>query len=143
MTVRCTRSFEITAPPDIVWEFLADPANRAAAISVVTDWETTADHTVTWYLDIPIPLIGSTTVTTRDVERETDEYVRFTGRSDLLTVRGEHTLTSTDTGTEITNEFVVDGKVPGVETFFERQIQSELQNLRDELARFVDAHDRT
>lgn len=142
MTVRFTRTFEVGAPPDVVWEFLSDPGNRAAAISVVSDWETTGDGTVTWYLDLPIPLIGNrATVTTRDVERDAGEYVRFTGRSKLLNVRGEHTLAATDTGTEITNEFVVNGKAPGVESFFKRQLQTELRNLRDALTQFIDNRD--
>lgn len=130
MTARVERVFEVDGSPDAVWEFIADPGNRADAISVVQRWETDGDETV-WHLEIPLPFIRSTaTVRTRDIERTPPERVRFTGRSSLMRVTGEHRLEATNGGTRITTSFAVDGRLPGVETFFKRNLDDELENLR-------------
>lgn len=130
MTVRVERTFEIDAPPDAVWDFISDPANRAAAISVVDSYEIEGDS-ATWNVRLPIPLVRATvTVVTRDVERREGESVRFVGSSSVFKVSGEHELEETeDGGSRLTNRFVVDGRVPGVETFFSRNLDGELDNL--------------
>ncbi len=121
----------VSAPPERVWEFIADPDNRARPISVVEDWETNDDHEGTWQLSLPIPIVDRTiTVETRDVERREPEYVRFVGRSKVMQVQGEHELEPTDGGgTRLVNRFVVDGKLPGVERFFKRNLDDEMDNL--------------
>ena len=136
MTARVERAFEVQGSQDDVWAFIADPGNRAEAISVVDRWETDGEET-TWHLRLPIPLVRSTVaVHTRDVERAPPERVRFTGRSSVMRVTGEHRLEPTDGGTRVTNQFAVDGRLPGVERFFQRNLDGELENLR----RALEAH---
>ncbi|MEF8853163.1 MAG: SRPBCC family protein [Haloarculaceae archaeon] len=130
MTVRVKRSFELPADRERVWAFIADPACRAGAISVVSEFEVHDDGTATWYLDLPIPLVDRTiTVETRDETVREPEYVEFSGRSKVMSVVGEHELVETDDGTRLVNTFVVDGRLPGVERFFQRNLDEELDNL--------------
>ena len=130
MTVRVERVFELSAPPEEVWAFIADPEKRARSISVVEDFETTGDSTAVWHVRLPIPRMSKTiSVETEDVARDEPTYVKFTGRSKALDVQGEHELERTDTGTRVTNRFVVDGRLPGVETYFKRKLDGELGNL--------------
>ena len=133
MTARVERAFEVAGDVEAVWAFIADPGNRAEAISVVDRWETVGEET-TWHLKLPIPLVGGTVaVRTRDVEREPPERVKFTGRSSVMHVTGEHRLEPTDGGTRVVNSFAVDGRLPGVEAFFTRNLDGELDNLHDAL----------
>lgn len=135
MTVRVERAFELAVPPARVWEFIADPAKRAQAISVVGEWEQDGDEFL-WYLELPIPLVSQTvTVRTREVDRIEPERVKFVGRSRVLHVTGEHELTPIDGGTRVMNRFVVDGRLPGVERFFERKLDGELENLKTAIER--------
>jgi carbon monoxide dehydrogenase subunit G len=131
MTVRVERVFELPAPPADVWAFIADPEQRARSISVVVDHETNTDDSAVWQVELPIPRIDRTvTIETEDVRREDPEFVKFVGRSRALDVQGEHTLEkNVDGGTRLTNRFVVDGHLPGVETYFKRTLDSELENL--------------
>jgi carbon monoxide dehydrogenase subunit G len=130
MTVRLTRTFEFDAPAERVWEFIADPAKRADAISVVAEYELDGDGAATWHVELPIPLVKSTvTVNTRDVEIDPPRYVKFVGRSRVLRVTGEHTVEAVGDGAKLHNEFVVEGRVPGVERFFKRNLDRELDNL--------------
>lgn len=136
MTVRVSRTLEFDASPEEVWEFIADPAKRARAISVVEDFEVNADGSATWQVALPIPVVSSTVaVETRDVTRDPPEYVEFTGRSRVMNVRGQHTIEPTESGARLVNEFVVDGRLPGVERFFKRNLDAELDNLEDALRR--------
>jgi carbon monoxide dehydrogenase subunit G len=133
MTVRVERTAELPAERDRVWEFLVDPAKRAGAISVVSEFELhdEAGTRATWYLDLPIPLLRKAfAVETEDVTREEPRYVKFTGRSRVMNVIGEHELEEIDDGTRLTNRFTVEGRLPGVESFFERNLDGELENLR-------------
>lgn len=133
MTVRVERTVELPAERDRVWAFLADPEKRARAISVVDDFELGDGdgRRATWYLDLPIPLLRKAlAVETEDVVREEPEYVKFTGRSRAMNVIGEHELEESDGGTRLTNRFTVEGKLPGVERFFDRSLDGELENLR-------------
>jgi carbon monoxide dehydrogenase subunit G len=136
MTVRLQRTFEFDAPGERVWEFIADPAKRADAISVVDDYEVHDDGSATWHVRLPVPLISSTVaVETEDVERDPPRYVKFVGKSRAMRVVGEHTVEVTDGRTRLVNEFVVDGRVPGVERFFRRNLDRELDNLDAALRR--------
>jgi len=129
VTVRVERVFDVPASREQVWSFIADPAKRASAISVVTDYSVDGD-VATWQLELPIPVISRTvSVETRDTDRDPPSYVRFVGRSRVMHVVGEHELTPTDDGTRVTNRFVVEGKLPGVERFFDRNMDAELDNL--------------
>jgi carbon monoxide dehydrogenase subunit G len=133
MTVRVERSFELSLSPEAVWAFISDPEKRATAISVVDSYDRQGD-TTTWHVELPIPVVRSTiSVETRDVAVDEPTYVKFAGKSRLFDVTGEHEIRETETGTELTNRFVVDGKVPGVERFFERNLDDELENLRQAL----------
>lgn len=130
MTVRASREFVFDAPPEAVWEFISDPAKRAGAISVVDDFELHGERGATWHVRLPIPVVRSTiAVETEEVERDPPRYVKFTGKSKAFRVTGEHTVEPVDGGTRLRNEFVVDGRLPGVETFFKRQFDDELRNL--------------
>ncbi|PCR90919.1 SRPBCC family protein [Natrinema ejinorense] len=138
MTVRVDRSFDVAASPERVWEFIADPENRARAISVVQEYsvDDPDGRRVTWHVKLPIPLVRKTvTVKTEDVTRRPPEYVKFVGKSKVLKVTGEHEIVDTDAGVSLENHFVVDGKLPGVEKFFKRNLDSELENLRRALER--------
>ncbi|MFB6074006.1 MAG: SRPBCC family protein [Haloarculaceae archaeon] len=135
MTVRVERAIEVGASREEVWAFIADPAKRAGAISVVEDWEVDADGGAVWSVKLPIPLLDRRIrIETRDVERRAPEYVKFEGRSKVMRVQGEHVLEETDTGTRLTNRFVVDGRVPGVERFFKRNLDTEIENLERALS---------
>lgn len=138
MTTRVERVFEIAETPEKVWSVIADPEKRARPISVVESFETTGDRSAVWHVSLPIPRLNRTIrVETEDVELDPPRYVRFVGRSKAMDVRGEHILEATETGTQITNRFSVDGRLPGVERYFKRKLDGELANLetaiRDEL----------
>lgn len=137
MTVRVERTFLLDATPNRVWAFISDPANRAQAISVVTDWSI-ENGEATWYLELPIPFVNQTfAVRTEEIERVEGERVRFVGRSSVMNVEGEHELLPTDEGTKLVNRFIVDGRLPGVETFFERNFDRELDNLHRALEQYL------
>jgi len=130
MTVRVQRTFEFAAPVEAVWEFIADPAKRAGAISVVDSFDLDGEGGATWHVALPIPVVSSTvTVETEEVARDPPHNVQFVGRSRVFSVRGEHTVEETPEGSRLVNEFVVDGRLPGVERFFERNLDTELSNL--------------
>jgi len=137
MTVRANRSFAFEVSPERIWAFIADPEKRAGAISVVETWEREGDDTV-WHIKLPIPLVDRTiAVRTRDVERVENERVRFTGRSSVMSVQGTHEIDVVDGRTRLSNQFVVDGKFPGVERFFKRNLDDELDNLESALRRDI------
>jgi len=130
MTVEVERTFEVDTPIEDVWELLADEANRARAIEVVEEFDTGGEETI-WQIALPLPVTDRTiSVRTWDIERESPNYVEFVGRSKAMDVVGEHELTETETGCRVHNRFVVDGKLPGVERFFERRIDDEIENIR-------------
>ena len=135
MTVRVSRTFEFDAPPADVWAFISDAEQRAGAISVVDDFEVYDDGTATWHVALPVPVIRSTIdVETEEIEREPPNRVKFVGTSSAFRVTGEHEITaSADGGCRLANEFVVDGRLPGVESFFKRNFDAELDNLADAL----------
>ncbi|EMA36282.1 CoxG family protein [Halococcus hamelinensis] len=136
MTVRVERTIEIAAPPERVWEFIADPGKRARPISVVDSFEVHDDTHATWHLSLPLPLVNRTiTVETEDTERDPPNHVEFVGRSRVMRVVGEHDLEAVGEGTRLTNRFTVEGKLPGVERFFERNLDDELDNLETEIRR--------
>lgn len=137
MTVRVERTFELGVPPERVWEFIADPEQRARAISVVSDYslDDADGRKATWYVDLPIPLVNrSAKVETEDVRREPPSNVEFVGRSKLMRVTGEHEIQPLDgRGSRLVNRFVVDGRLPGVERYFEKNLDAELDNLESAL----------
>jgi carbon monoxide dehydrogenase subunit G len=138
MTVRVERTFRFEVPPERIWAFIADPEKRAEAISVADSWERDGEET-TWNIRLPIPLVDRTVaVRTRDVERVENERVRFTGRSSVMTVQGTHEISVVDGTTRLSNRFVVNGKLPGVERFFERNLDTELDNLERALRQDID-----
>lgn len=130
MTVRVSRTFEFAADPKEVWAFISNPDKRASAISVVDSYEVHEDGSATWHVALPIPVISSTvTVETENLEMSPPTRVKFIGRSRALRVTGEHEIEPTETGCDLHNEFVVDGRLPGVEKFFKRNLDAELSNL--------------
>ncbi len=132
MTVQVERTFDLSAPPGEVWAFISDAGKRAGAISVVESYELHDEdgERATWRVSLPIPLVsGTVAVETEQVERDPPWYVRFVGRSKVMRVVGEHELEEVEGGTRLHNRFQVKGKLPGVETFFERNFQGELRNL--------------
>ncbi|MFB6224355.1 MAG: SRPBCC family protein [Haloarcula sp.] len=135
MTVRVERTMTVSAPRERVWDFITDPDKRARPISVVDNWEIIDDTHANWSITLPIPVIDRTlTVETEDVEQRQPEYARFVGRSKVMTVQGEHELEATeDGGTQLTNRFVVEGRLPGVERFFKQNLDGEMQNLEQAL----------
>jgi carbon monoxide dehydrogenase subunit G len=135
MTVRVQRTFEFETPPDRVWAFISDPGKRAQSISVVEDYEVDGTE-ATWEIDLELPVIDRTaTVETEDIEVKEPTYVKFVGRSSVMRVTGEHRIEETETGCRLHNEFVVDGRLPGVERFFKSRLDDELDNLEAALRR--------
>jgi len=134
MTVRVERTFELSVSPADVWAFISDPEKRADAISVVDSYTTSGD-TTTWHVELPIPVVRSTIdVETRDVEVDPPTFVKFVGKSGIFNVTGEHEINEVEGGgSTLTNRFVVDGKVPGVEQFFKRNLDDELDRLQRKL----------
>jgi len=140
MTVRVRRAFDFDAAPEQIWEFISDPINRAESISVVEDFDVGSDNRVTWHINLPIPLLDSTAkVRTEDVERDPPHYVKFVGRSRVMQVTGEHTIEERDGGCRLVNEFTVEGRLPGVERYFKRNLDRELDNLEAALRESVEA----
>ncbi|WP_418284451.1 CoxG family protein [Halorubrum sp. DTA46] len=134
MTVRVSRTFEFDAPPADVWAFISDAEQRAGAISVVDTFEVHGEGRATWHVALPIPMIRSTiAVETEEVASEPPNRVKFVGKSRAFRVTGEHVITETDNGCQLANEFVVDGRLPGVESFFKHNFDAELDNLEDAL----------
>ncbi len=134
MTVRVERVVTVPADRERVWAFIADPANRARAISVVEDFEVD-DGSAVWHVALPIPVVDRTVaVETDERVREPPSRVEFVGRSKLMTVVGEHHLEDVDGETRLTNRFVVDGRLPGVERYFRKHLDGELDNLVNALA---------
>ena len=130
MTVRVERVVDLSAPRDAVWAFISDPEKRARPISVVSDFERIDDHRAVWHLKLPIPVINRTIrVETEDKEFTPPAYVEFVGNSKVMRVVGEHKLEELPNGTRLTNRFIVDGKLPGVERFFKRNMDAEFDNL--------------
>ena len=130
MTVRVSRVFTFDVPGEQIWAFIADPAKRAGAINVVDSYEIHDENSATWQVQLPIPLLNSTvSVETEELIREPPTRVKFAGRSRALRVTGEHTVSETEGGCQLRNEFVVDGQLPGVESFFKRNLDTELDNL--------------
>ena len=130
MTVRVERTFELDASPDEVWEFIADPGKRAQPISVVESFDIHDETHATWHISLPIPFVNRTiAVETEDTERDPPTHIEFVGRSRVLRVVGEHDLEAVDGGTRLRNRFTVEGKMPGVEQFFKRNLDDELDNL--------------
>jgi carbon monoxide dehydrogenase subunit G len=129
MTVEVERSFDVDASRTQVWELLASDQNRAEAIEMVERFEQEDDETI-WHVRLPGPLSSRTmAVRTWDIERDPPRHVRFVGRSKAMDVTGEHELTETETGCRVRNRFLVDGKIPGVERFFKRNIDGEIENI--------------
>ena len=130
MTVRVRRAFDFDVAPEQIWEFISDPINRAESISVVENFDVESDDRVTWHINLPIPLLDSTAkVRTEDVERDPPHYVKFVGRSRVMQVTGEHRVEAVDGGCRLVNEFTVEGRLPGVERYFKRNLDRELDNL--------------
>lgn len=142
MTVRVSRTFDLPVDPDDLWAFIADPGKRAGAISVVESYDLHGDGRATWHVSLPVPLVDTTVpVETEDVTVEPPRYVKFVGRSSALRVTGEHTVEPTDRGARLVNEFVVDGRVPGVESYFKRNLDRELDNLEARLREELDVEE--
>ncbi|MCL9817064.1 SRPBCC family protein [Natronocalculus amylovorans] len=139
MTVRVSRAFAFDVPPERIWDFISDPRKRVGAISVVERFDLHADGSATWHVELPIPMIRSTIdVKTEEVINEPPSRVKFIGRSKAFNVTGEHRIIETDTGCRLENEFVVDGRLPGVERFFKRNFDTELENLESALREDID-----
>lgn len=134
MTVRVERRLELDAPREAVWDFIADPAKRAGAISVVREFELREDGTAVWHVALPLPVVDATVaVETEETHRDPPESVGFVGTSRVMRVVGEHDLTETATGTRLVNRFVVEGRMPGVERYFTANLDEELDNLESAL----------
>jgi carbon monoxide dehydrogenase subunit G len=130
MTVRIERVFDLDVPAEHVWSFIADPERRARPISVVEEFEVTGENTAIWHVRLPIPVVNATVeVRTEDVRVDEPTYVKFVGKSRAMRVVGEHELESVGEGSRLTNRFVVDGRLPGVEGYFKKNLDGELDNL--------------
>jgi carbon monoxide dehydrogenase subunit G len=135
MVVRVERVVEIPAPREDVWAFIDDPEKRARPISVVEEFELLADGRAVWHVALPIPITDRTIrIETEDRRREPPSYVEFVGKSKVMHVTGEHELEEIEGGTRLRNSFTVDGRVPGVERYFKKNMDEELDNLEAAIA---------
>jgi carbon monoxide dehydrogenase subunit G len=140
MVVRAERVVEVAAPPEVVWEFISDPERRSSPISVVDDFERVTDTSAIWHVKLPIPVTDRTiAIETDETHRDEPNHVEFEGRSKVLKVVGEHILAPHEGGTRLTNRFTVDGKLPGVEKYFKRQMDPELANLEGALYSYLES----
>lgn len=142
MTVELERTFELAYPPEAVWSVLSDPAVRAEAISVVEEYtpQSSDDGDARWHVTMPIPFVNSTvTVKTRDIERDPPNYVKFVGTSPIMEVLGEHEIEPTESGSLVHNRFTVTGSIPGVESFFKRNFDAELDNIHRAILESLEA----
>lgn len=135
MTTRVRRSFTVDASVDDVWAFLSDAENRANAISVVDSVELRGEVAV-WQVQLPV-VDATIAVETRDLERDPPRHVKFTGEAVGMSVTGEHWLEPARNGCRVDTELVLDATLPGVESYFSRQLDGELDNLRDALKAFL------
>jgi len=88
------------------------------------------DGRTIWFVKLPIPLVDRVVrFETEERQRDPPRYVEFSGSSKVAHIVGEHELEATPDGTRLVNRFVVDGKLPGVERFFRRNLGDELDNL--------------
>ncbi|WP_136688001.1 CoxG family protein [Halorhabdus amylolytica] len=139
MAIRLERVIDLPAPPEDVWTFISDPEQRARHISVVEDFSVSGDGSATWHLSLPIPFLDRTiAVETEDVEVRPPEHVKFVGRSRAMRVVGEQDLEENETGTRLTNHFTVEGRVPGIERFFKKNLEDEFDNLEAGLREYLD-----
>lgn len=139
MVVRVERVLRVPAPQSVVWEFIDDPEHRARNISVVESCEVGEDGSAVWNVNIPVPLVDRTiAIETDEDRREPPNFVSFSGDSRAFSVTGEHHLEADGDETILTNRFVVDGKVPGVEAYFRRKLGDELDNLEDGLSAYLE-----
>jgi carbon monoxide dehydrogenase subunit G len=142
MTVRLERTVRLDAPREKVWEFISDAEKRASPISVVEDFELVDDRRANWFLRLPIPVINRTIrVETEERKRDPPKFVEFVGKSKVMRVVGTHKLAEDGDGTELMNRFVVEGKLPGVERFFKRNMDAEFDNLEDALDDYLGLSD--
>lgn len=139
MTVRVEREITVPGPIEKIWKLISDPEIRARSISVVVNFYLNQDNNqATWEIKLPIPLVDQTiTVETEDIERDPPHYVRFIGRSKVMRVIGEHELTSTDGETKVTNRFTVEGRIPGIERYFKRNLEKEIKNFENVLLKNI------
>lgn len=134
MVVRVERAVEVPAPIEQVWAFISDPEKRSRPISVVEDFELLDSGEAVWHIRLPLPVINKTAaVETTEKTRDPPRYVEFVGDSRLMRVIGEHELEDLGGSTRLTNRFVVDGNLPGVERFFKRNMPEEFDNLIEAL----------
>lgn len=139
MTTKVTLEFDLDYPKDVVWDFISDHERRAESISVVEEYDVDGDGEVTWHLSLPIPFVnGTIPVETEEVGRDAPNNVRFKGTSSAMSILGEHSLEETESGCTVENTFAVDGSLPGVETFFKKNIESELEKLKGEMERDIE-----
>jgi carbon monoxide dehydrogenase subunit G len=132
MAVRAERVVTVPASREDVWAFIDDPEKRARPISVVSDFEIDDDGRAIWHLKLPLPVVDRTVrVETEEQQRDPPGYVEFVGKSKVMRVVGKHELEEVENGTRLTNRFVVEGKLPGVERFFKRNMEREFDNLED------------
>ena len=138
MVVRVERAVDVRAPRETVWEFIADPERRARPISVVEQFEQRDENTHVWHVALPIPVINRTiAIETTEHTRDPPSYVEFVGTSKVLRVVGEHPLTESDGMTRLVNRFTVEGNVPGVERYFKKNLDTELDNLEAALREYL------
>jgi len=139
MVVRVERVVDIPAPIADVWAFIDDPEKRARPISVVEEFELLDDGRAIWHVALPIPITNRTVrIETEDRRRDPPRYVEFVGKSKVMHVTGEHELGEIEGGTRLRNSFTVDGRVPGVERFFKRNMDEQLDNLETAIAADLD-----
>lgn len=136
MVVRAERVVDVPAARERVWEFIDDPEKRSRPISVVEDFELLDDGRAVWHVALPIPITDRTLrVETEERNRTPPEYVEFLGTSKAFRVIGRHELTEDGDSTKLRNSFEVDGRLPGVERFFKKNIDAELENLEEAIFR--------
>lgn len=136
MTAEVERAAVVDVSVETVWDLLADPEQRAAAIGIVDSHEllgeSAAGDAIQWNVEIPIPMLEETiAVRTEETVKEPPHYVEYTGDSSVFSMTGVHELEEHEAGALVRNRFTVEGSLPGVESYFQRAIDEEIDNLID------------
>lgn len=135
MTTVESQRVAVDAPVEDVWGFISDPRKRSEPISVVSDFEIVGDGESVWHVELPIPMVSKTfEVRAVETSRNPPYNVAFEAESKPMVVNGMHDMGYDQGWTVLYNEFGVEGRLPGVESYFSSKLDAELAQLESAIA---------
>lgn len=130
MPTTVERVVTVPATREAVWALVADPETRARTIGVVDSYDIHDDNRSVWHVDNPLLPGGATlAIEISEQRRDRPEVVEYEGTSKAFDLTGRHELVTVDGGCQVTSEFDVDQHIPGVEEYFQEQLDAELRRL--------------